>query len=68
MRWVLPALRARWAQDRVEDLEGQLRAEYEHRARAVREAIDTGAPFGELAQGLGLARGIIYKIVGTAPQ
>jgi hypothetical protein len=38
--WLMPSFRAQAAQERINDLDAQLSAELERRARAVREAID----------------------------
>jgi hypothetical protein len=65
MSWVQPALRARAAQDRLDELQQQVEAEYERRDRAIREAIDGGAKMKPLAQALGVTRTTIYRVLGT---
>jgi hypothetical protein len=65
--WATPSNQARAAQERIDALDAQLRSEHEHRARAIREAIDEGAPMKELANYVGVARATIYRIVAGAP-
>ena len=43
-----------------------MRGELERRARAVREAVDGGAPVPDLARVMGVARATIYRILGSA--
>ncbi|HLY84798.1 MAG TPA: hypothetical protein VKQ71_17570 [Acidimicrobiales bacterium] len=63
--WLTASFRARAAQERISELDAQLAAEHERRDRAVREAIDGGAPPKDLAKVLGVARATIYRILGT---
>ena len=65
--WTLPAFRARSAQERALEIRPQLESEIEKRNRAIREAVDGGAPIGQLARMVGLTRQTIYGILGTAP-
>jgi hypothetical protein len=65
--WTMPAFRARAAQDRIDELRPQLDGEVEKRNRAVREAVDGGAPIRQLAPMVGLTRQTIYGILGTVP-
>lgn len=64
--WSGPAYRARSAHDRAVELKAQYDAEIETRNRAVREAVDGGAPIAKLAPLVGLKRQTIYGILGTA--
>jgi hypothetical protein len=63
--WVGPALRASAAQERINELEEQIEAEYELRNKAIKESMDGGAKRKELARALGLTETSIYRVLGT---
>lgn len=63
--WTLPAFRAREAQARHLELHDQDRAELEKRDRAIKEAVDGGAPIRQLAPMVGVTRQTIYNVLGT---